>query len=258
MRMGLVGLMIAVWSAQSASAAEPERPRAESMRPAPARPAPARPAGIRPGGPARPFVDGRGQVLDSRYNHGRFYAPPGTIARTLPVDYRPYYRRGAPYYFSGGVWYAPRAGGFIVITPPAGLVISALPAYYSTVWIGGSPYYYANNVYYAWQPDQSGYAVVAPPDGAGDAPPEASDAGQAEAPPPPDAQGDLIIYPKNGQSKDQQAADQYECHGWARGQSGFDPSQPDAGTSQADADRNRSYYERAMAACLSGRGYQVN
>ena len=41
---------------------------------------------------------------------------------------------------------------------------------------------------------------------------------------------DLIIYPKNGQSKDQQAADQFECHTWAKGQTGFDPTQPGGGT----------------------------
>lgn len=233
------------------------------MRQAPARQAPMRPAAapVRPG--ARPpgaFVDGRGQVLDGRYNHGRFYAPVGTVARTLPPDYRPYYLRGSPYYFSGGVWYAPRAGGFVVVTPPFGLVIAALPPYYSTVWIGGIPYYYADNVYYVWQPDQNGYAVVPPPAGADAPPPDGGDApaAAAGAPPPPAAPTDLIIYPKNGQSKDQQAADQYECHSWAKGQTGFDPTQPDGGVAPADADRLHSNYDRAMAACLQGRGYQVD
>jgi hypothetical protein len=214
--------------------------------------------GAGPGAPARPIVDGRGQIMDPRYNHGRFYAPVGTVARTLPPDYRPYYQGGSPYYFSGGVWYAPRAGGFVVITPPVGLVIGALPLYYSTVWFGGVPYYYADNVYYTWQPDQNGYAVVPPPDGA--PPPDGSDPNQAQSPgaAPPPVQSDLIIYPSNGQSKDQQAADQYECHNWAKGQTGFDPTQPDGGVSQADADRAHSNYDRAMAACLTGRGYQVN
>ncbi|MGD0490351.1 MAG: DUF6515 family protein [Steroidobacteraceae bacterium] len=243
-------------------AAEEERPRAEAQRPAPGRPAPARPAAVRPGVPARPVVDGRGQVMDARYNHGRFYAPVGTVARTLPPDYRPYYRGGSPYYFSGGVWYAPRAGGFVVISPPVGLVIGALPGYYTTVWVGGVPYYYADNVYYTWQPDQNGYAVVPPPDGA--PPPDGgggdpNQAPPAAAPPPPAAQGsDLIVYPANGQSKDQQAADQYECHNWAKGQTGFDPTQPDGGVPQGNADQAHSNYDRAMAACLTGRGYQVN
>jgi hypothetical protein len=200
-------------------------------------------------------------VLDARYNHGRYYAPVGTSVRALPPDYRAYYHGGSPYYFSGGVWYAPRGAGFVIIAPPPGLVISVLPPYYSTVWIGGVPYYYADNVYYTWQPDQNGYAVVSPPDDAGQAgqgapPPDGGDAGQPPGPLP--GQADFIIYPKNGQSKDQQAADEYECHNWAKGQSGFDPTQPNGGVSTGDADRARNNYDRATSACLQGRGYQVN
>jgi hypothetical protein len=211
-----------------------------------------------PAAPARSPIDGRGQVLDARYNHGRYYAPVGSFARTLPGEYHPYYFHGAPYYFSGGVWYAPRGAGFVVVTPPLGVVIAALPPYYSTVWVGGIPYYYADNVYYTWQPDQNGYVVAAPPAEAGATVPDGGDGGQAPPPAPQTASMDFIIYPKNGQSKDQQAADEYECHGWARGQSGFDPTQPDGGVAGGDADRAHSNYDRAMSACLQGRGYQVN
>lgn len=204
-------------------------------------------AQARPPGVARPAMDGRGQVLDSRYNHGRYYAPIGTVRPSLPPDYRPYYRGGSPFYFSGGVWYAPRGPGFIVVAPPLGLVIGTLPLYYSTVWVGGTPYYYADNVYYTWNPDQNGYAVVDPP----------ANADQPTAPPPDSAQGNLIIYPKNGQTKEQQAADQFECNNWAKGQTGFDPTQPGGGVS-GDVDRTRNNYDRAMSACLQARGYQVN
>lgn len=259
--LGLVLTTTLAGMASGARAAE-EQPRARAQPAAPMRgmPAPSRPnAGPRAGVPARPMVDGRGRVMDGRYNHGRFYAPVGTVTRTLPPDYRPYYHHGAPYYFSGGAWYAPRAGGFVVVTPPVGVVIAALPPYYSTVWIGGMPYYYADNVYYTWQADQNGYVVAPAPEGAGDAPPaDGGDPGQYSAPPPAADPTDLIIYPKNGQSKDQQAADQYECHDWARGQTGFDPSQPNDNLSQAEADQRHSNYDRAMVACLSGRGYQVN
>jgi hypothetical protein len=166
----------------------------------------------------------------------------------LPDGYRPYYRGGDRFYFSGGIWYAPRGPGFVVVVPPPGLVVSVLPPYYSTVWIGGVPYYYADNVYYTAQPDQGGYAVVDPPDNA-DAP---------SPPPAPDSsQGDLMIYPKNGQTKEQQAADQFECNNWAKGQTGFDPTQPSGGIS-GNADAARNNYDRAMSACLQGRGYQVN
>jgi hypothetical protein len=197
------------------------------------------------GEPGRPQGRG-GQVLDGRYNHGRYYPPMGTVRPSLPEGYRPYYRGGDRYYFQGGIWYAPRGPGFVVVRPPRGLVISVLPPFYSTVWFGGIPYYYADNVYYSWQPDQNGYAVVDPPDNA-DSPSQAPD----------NAQQDLIIYPKNGQSKDQQAADQFECHTWAKGQTGFDPTQPGGGQPGGSA-MSRSNYDRAMSACLQARGYQVN
>ncbi|HSY97426.1 MAG TPA: DUF6515 family protein, partial [Steroidobacteraceae bacterium] len=125
-------LMVGVQAGSLASADEHDRGRAEPR--AEAR-GPER-GGPRPGA-ARPSFDGRGQVLDSRYNHGRYYPPMGTVRPFLPEGYRPYYRGGNRYYFSGGIWYAPRGPGFIVVAPPPGLVISVLPPYYSTVWFGG-------------------------------------------------------------------------------------------------------------------------
>jgi hypothetical protein len=243
-------LCVATWGV--CAAADEPRPHAESHATVHA-PGPPSAAGRSDG---HGQVDGRGQVLDARYNHGRYYPPAGTVVRSLPPDYRPYYRGGERYYFNGGVWYAPRGGGFIVVAPPVGLVISVLPPYYSTVWVGGAPYYYADNVYYTWQPDQNGYAVVNPPDSADPSapPPDGADAPQ----PGPNGGADFIIYPKNGQTKDQQAADEYECHNWAKGQSGFDPTQPGGGVAAGDADRSHSNYDRAMSACLQGRGYQLN
>ena len=35
---------------------------------------------------------------------------------------------------------------------------------------------------------------------------------------------ELFIYPKDGQSAEQQQKDRYECHVWAAEQTGFDPS----------------------------------
>jgi hypothetical protein len=37
-----------------------------------------------------------------------------------------------------------------------------------------------------------------------------------------------VIYPAKGQAPMQQDRDRYECHDWARSQSGFDPTQPSA------------------------------
>jgi hypothetical protein len=233
----LMSMLLAGFATGSYAADEHDRGRA------PPRPE-ARGPEVRPG--ARPTFDGRGQILDSRYNHGRYYPPMGTVRPSLPDGYRPYYRGGSRYYFSGGIWYAPRGPGFVVIAPPSGLIIGALPPYYSTVWFGGVPYYYADNVYYTWQPDQNGYAVADPPSNA-----------DSPSAPPDAAQEDLMIYPKSGQTKEQQAADQFECHNWAKGQTGFDPTQTGGGVS-GNPDAARSSYNRAMSACLQGRGYQVN
>ena len=226
-------------------AAPPNAPAVRSAAPRPA---------------ARPPADGSGRLLDMRHYHGRYYPPLGTVTPTLPTDYRPYYRAGHRYYLAGGTWYAPRGGGFCVVAPPVGLVIAVLPLYYTTVWANGIPYYYANNAYYTAQPDQNGYAVVDPPENVdpNSPSPDGGDGAPGQAPPYPMGGSDFIIYPKNGQSKDQQAADEYECNNWARTQTGFDPTQPGGGVPEDQADIRHSYFDRALSACLLGRGYQLN
>jgi hypothetical protein len=124
-----------------------------------------------------------------------------------------------------------------------GLYFASLPFYYDTYYWGGVPYYYADNTYYIYDPNQKQYETVAPPQGVQD---QAATGGGA-------APADLIAYPKNGQSADQQAKDKFECHEWAAGQTGFDPTQGSAAPGN-----KRNDYMRAQAACLDGRGYSVN
>ena len=64
--------------------------------------------------------------------------------------------------------------------------------------------------------------------------------------------GELIAYPKNGQSDQQQAKDKSECRQWAATQSGYNPA-----AEAASAQSNQWDYQRAQAACLEGRGYSV-
>jgi hypothetical protein len=123
-----------------------------------------------------------------------------------------------------------------------GLYFATLPYYYSTYWWGGVPYYYADNTYYRWNSGVGQYETVAPP-----AEIRGQAGTQAAAP------AELIAYPKNGQSQEQLGKDKFECHRWAVGQTGFDPTQVGGG----DASGNRSNYQRAQAACLEGRGYSV-
>jgi hypothetical protein len=190
------------------------------------------------------FGGGRGEHFDARYSHNHYYPGRGGYARAVPG--RPFVveRGGGRFFYSGGVWYAPYGPRFVVVGAPIGVFVPVLPPFYTTLWIGGFPYYYANDTYYAWHDAENGYEVVEPP----------NDQGASTQPPPSD---DLFIYPKNGQPADQQANDKYECHKWASGQTGFDPTQPAGGVPPEQAGGKRAEYQRAMRACLEGRGYSV-
>jgi len=80
---------------------------------------------------------------------------------------------------------------------------------------------------------------------------------RANPSPPPSTHEELIIYPKNGQVAARQAADRYDCHSWAKAQTGFDPTQVGGGGPPANAASSRSEYDSAMSACLTARGYEV-
>lgn len=209
------------------------------------------------------------QFFDNRFGHGRYYPPRGMFVDHLPYGYRSFYWRGRPYFFFGGVWYVAGPGGYIVAAPPFGLVVPFLPSFYTTVWFGGVPYYYADDTYYQWDPGANAYEVVPPPGGnpqttpppgvappPGEAPPPPP--GAAPAGPGPEQQDQLYVYPKNGQSQAQQNQDRYECHTWATGQTGFDPTQPGGGVPPDQNGPKRAQYRRAMTACLNARGYSVN
>ena len=184
------------------------------------------------------------------------------------------YSTGA--YWRGGYWhggYWPRAyygWGYAWFLP-------VLPLAYATYWYGGAPYYYANDVYYTWSPSYDGYVATDPPPvadpsgaAAAAAPDQSSggapqgypaDGGQvptsgnsanyppASYPPTGDPaagqQQRLFMYPKNGQSQEQQSIDRRECQQWAAQQAG-----------QGAA--NGSDYQRAMVACVEGRGYSAS
>ncbi len=181
------------------------------------------------------------EFRDSRFHHDRVYPARGEFFRVLPRDNRVVVYGGLRYYFYGGAWYRSQGPGFVVVAPPFGLFAPFLPPYYTTVWVGGVPYYYANDVYYAHR--GNGYVVIEPPRG------EVN-----EAPPPSDQ---MFIYPRQGQNEKKQADDRYECHRWAVSQTGFDPTQPPGSIPEGQRTEKRADYQRAMGACLDGRGYTV-
>jgi hypothetical protein len=195
------------------------------------------------------------------YGGARGYAYGGVRG----YGYRGGYGYGNRAAWGGGYWH----GGF---WPSAyygwayPFYLGVLPALYATYWWGGVPYYYVNNVYYTYNTADNGYVATDPPPVAGDysddvnaAAAAVPDAAAQNATPPDvapagGAGAGLIAYPRNGQSDQQQSQDKFECHNWAKGQTGFDPtSQSSSGASPG----TRSAYGRAMAACLDARGYTV-
>jgi hypothetical protein len=62
-----------------------------------------------------------------------------------------------------------------------------------------------------------------------------------------------VIYPAKGQSAQQQDQDRYECHTWARGQSGgYDPSQPAPATTAPAAAPTSASTSTSAAAPTAG------
>ena len=159
------------------------------------------------------------------------------------------YSTGA--YWGGGYWhggYWPRAYygyGFSWFLP-------LLPIGYATYWYAGIPYYYANAVYYTWNPDFQGYTATDPPPvadpsgaAAGAAPAiGGSGTGAPGTVDPAGQSGQIFMYPMNGQSAEQQSVDKRQCQQWAAQQTGQGAS-------------SGSDYQRAMMACIEGRGYRV-
>lgn len=228
----------------------------------------------------------REQFRDSRYHHDHYYPPRGYQFSVLPPHPHLIVHGGQQFYFSGGVWYRPARNAYIVVRPPFGIIVPFLPPFYTRVWVGPYPYYYANDVYYVRSPQ--GYTVVeqppgmiamtpppgtvVPPDNAvtelgpvnsgvqqmaplppvSAAPPTTMSPPTPAAAPPAVAQAggnQLFIYPRQGQNADQQNRDRSECNSWAVGQTGSDPANSGG---QMDPD-----YQRALGACLDGRGYTV-
>jgi hypothetical protein len=203
------------------------------------------------------------------YGGGHYYGGYGGHGYSTGAYWRGGYGSGA--YWRGGYWH----GGF---WPAAyygvgySWFLPVLPLAYATYWYAGVPYYYANDVYYTWNPSYSGYTATDPPpvaessDASGSAAaPVAGDPGTADvgapnagpapgpgpapgaqaAPSGPGVPGQIFMYPKNGQSAEQQATDKAECQQWASEQAG-------------QVAQNGSDYQRAMVACVEGRGYSAN
>ena len=168
---------------------------------------------------------------------------------------RPWGPRWVPHYWGGGYWH----GAFwphVYLGWDFPWFLATLPVGCATYYWGGVPYYYWQGVYYAWNPDYGNYVVTDPPPLTGG---EAQGAAPPAAAQPGDTGGrgamSLYVYPKNGQSEQQTQNDRYQCHQWAVGQTGFDPTNTANETQSATATPDN--YKRAVTACLQARGYSV-
>jgi hypothetical protein len=133
-----------------------------------------------------------------------------------------------------GWWWAPWAviGGAAILAP------YYAPHYYAPYY---APYYYSP--YYAPPPvviREQPQVYVQPAPSA-----------------PQYSSQRIFIYPRQGQSDEVQANDRYECHSWSVSQTHFDPTQPASSIPEAQLYQMRANYQRAMGACLDGRGYTM-
>jgi hypothetical protein len=139
--------------------------------------------------------------------------------------------------------------------------LSMVPRYYYPpyYYYYPRPYYYPPPAYY-YPPPPPSY----PPPPPNYPPPESSytapesrnltnQSGQK-----PQTGGQLFIYPRMGQTQEKMEADRNECHAWALGQTGYDPTKPPPNDLNPDQIGQMSLdYQRALGACLDGRGYTV-
>ncbi|MBN1365416.1 MAG: hypothetical protein JW976_11470 [Syntrophaceae bacterium] len=186
--------------------------------------------------------------VDSRYRHNRFYPIRGRYFRSLPREHRLIKHGHSHYYYSHGVWYRPHGGQYVVVAPPVGLFVPFLPLAYATLWLHGVPYYYANETYYTRIP--GGYVIVEPPRGEVSELPPGNEEEDEDI-----VEDKIFIYPRLGQSEQQQDNDRYECHKLAIEQTNYDPTKNFPKIPPEQIMQKRANYQSAMRSCLDKRGY---
>jgi hypothetical protein len=195
--------------------------------------------GQRPGGDWQGRPDGHG----NGWGPGPQYRPGHSIDH-FPDRYWKVPYRGQDYFYSGGYWYRPQGGSYIVVAPPYGVRVGYLPSYAREVLVGGALLFLVADTYYQYLADSREYVVVSPP-AVAPAPVAQAPSGNAY---------DVVAYPMHGQGQEQQDQDRYQCHRWAVSESNFDP-----GTAPSAPPANvADHYRRALGACFSGRGYSIN
>ena len=68
------------------------------------------------------------------------------------------------------------------------------------------------------------------------------------------AWAEVFAYPKKGQSQEQFEKDQFECHKWAKGQTGVDPTQPQQAAAPPPPQKGGAVKGAARGAALGAVG----
>jgi len=101
--------------------------------------------------------------VDVDFHHSHFWSDFGFHRHVsiLPPGFLTLHIGGAPYYYSGGIYYQPGdSGGYVEVYPPTGAAIPQPPEGSIQIYAGGQTYYYAGGAFYVQQSD--GQFVIAP------------------------------------------------------------------------------------------------
>ena len=165
------------------------------------------------------------------------HPPPGRIllpgdkhgVKRLPKGHVSFHVKGVRYYSAGGYFYRARGGRYYHVSAPIGFRISVLPLGFKTLHVGRRTYFHHANTYY--MKDGDTYIVTANPQ-----------AGTVQTVSAASAitDGELVIYPAEGQSDARRTSDIAACKEWA-----------------AKTYSDMAAVRKAEAACLESRGYAV-
>ena len=185
-------------------------------------------------------------LVSTAHAAGRYHSP-GHQLNKLPRQHHMVRVNRRPYYYHRGQFFEPRRQGYVVVSAPFGAAVPSLPAGYVSFGIGSRRYYHVNATYYLWRDRQQDYVVVKKPVGADEALPRSTEVAQSAS---------VFVYPRDGQDETMRDQDRYQCHQWAKQQTGYDPSTAQSADTRANS-ANGGDYKRAITACLEGRGYTV-
>lgn len=152
--------------------------------------------------------------------------------------------RGGEYFFHDGYWYRPDGPRYVLVVPPRRVRVRSLPPYAEQVWLGSVLYFLAAGTYYLWHADTREYEVVSRRRGQRD--PFIRSAGRPPA---------TTWWPTRARPGARPAEPRpLRVPPLGGGRERLRPG----GATYAPAAEVANGYRRAMAACLSGRGYSVN